>query len=132
MSPNPVEVAADITELLNTYGPWAVMALTIVIAAIIIWYIGKRMNKQLEDYDRTITGLNEVIASKDELINQKDKTLLDTLEARHNQFTAVLTETTNALAIASNTNKRLIQLLEQVSRQYDRVQDRLDRSGQGE
>ncbi len=107
MVPDPTAVAMGMAEMLNTYGPWAVMSITIIAAIFVIWYIGKRMNKQLAD-------MQPILEQKDRIIEQKDRLLIDTLEKRHDEFTTVVKETTNALITASKTNERLIELLAQV------------------
>jgi len=107
MVPDPTVAAAGMAEMLDTYGPWAVMSITMVAAIFVIWYIGKRVNKQLAD-------MQLILEQKDRIIEQKDRLLIDTLEKRHDEFNNVLKETTNALITASSTNERLIGLLAQV------------------
>lgn len=116
MHVDPLETTSKLAELLNTYGPWAVMSITIIVAVIIVWYLGKRISNQVDDLNAQIQQKNEVIALKEDQIDKKDAQLLDLVEKRHTEFTKLMEETVNALSTASDTNQRLIVLMNNCER----------------
>lgn len=116
MSPSEaVKTATTITQVLEAYGPWAVMVVTIIAAGLIIWYMGRRMNAQ-------ITATQQALTEKNIVIDRKDNTILEILENRHDQFMSSMRETIETIAASTKTNERLTDLLEKVSRQYERLE----------
>jgi len=106
---DPVKAAADVTVLLATYGPWALVSLTIIIAFAVVRWLTTRMTAQIAD-------LNAQLDLKDKMIERKDEQLLQLVERRHVEFTQMLGEMAGALTTASDVNKRMIASVDRCER----------------
>jgi len=126
MTGAPIEAATNVVELLATYGPWAVVVLAVVAAVAVVWYVDKLTTKQVADMETIVAQKDTVITLKEEQIAEKDKMLLEVLEERHGQFVNILREVTNALTVASGTNEKLIELADELTKQYNLMQHTLN------
>ena len=119
MDIDPIKATSELTMILDAYGPWAVMAVTIIVAFCVVIYVGQRVSKQVVDLNAQIDQKNTVIQFKEDQIEAKDEQLLALLEGRHEEFKGMMEETVRALSTASDTNQRLIILMDRCERAYN-------------
>lgn len=106
----------DIAKALDTYGPWAVMTVTIAIAILVVKWLSTRANAQVVTVTEQIRALQLQLDQKDRIIAMKDEQILSLVEKRHVEFTSMMGETVAALATASDVNEKMIKLMERCDR----------------
>lgn len=106
-----VKLTAELAKFLDAYGPWAMVAVTIVAAGTVVYWLGKRAGAE-------VSTMKEQLQRKDEQLAKKDEQLLELVERRHEEFTAVIEKTVDALSTATDVQQQVIVCMDRCDREH--------------